>query len=516
MTGYLCDPVTGEPYNAETFDLDAYLARFDPEWLESSAGRRELTRDDPLLWAVLYVPHLMKNAEGEITFSDVHLGLYRDALAMRTMPGVEGDRRAYVAPRESAKSTTLFVITSLWLACHYPCFISAFSSSAQQSVDHLKAVRREINRNALLRLDYPDTATKPLGPDDAAVADNASIIFSRNGFCFMARGIDTEVLGLVDALNRRPAIIYLDDVERAEGSSGYSPYQAGQRLKSITDTVLPMNTRAHVRLVGTVTIPGGIVHQLVQTVVTREPPAQWIIEERFKVTYFPPIIKRPDGTERSVWPGRWPIEYLQSIRGTRSFRKSFANQPDSVDGGYWSTDDIVVGEVPGVTRRVLFLDPAVTSKRTSDETGIAIVGFSPTAGRCVVEHAEGVRLTGGPLRQHLAHLIKVHPGMVHGLMVETNQGGDLWRETLRVLGLKILTVHSSESKEVRFAEALDLYQKPVPLVVHAREFPVLVAQMTGFPLVAHDDVADAVVTGVLAFLKPTPGRTLRATTESYV
>lgn len=53
MSGYLCDPSTGEPYNAETFDVGAYLARYDPDWFAVSEGRRELTRDDPLLFLSL-------------------------------------------------------------------------------------------------------------------------------------------------------------------------------------------------------------------------------------------------------------------------------------------------------------------------------------------------------------------------------------------------------------------------------------------------------------------------------
>lgn len=514
MGNYLCDQHTGEPLNAETFDLDEYLARFDPAWLESPAGRIELTRDDPALFAAVYTPHLLKSPDGLMTFSDVHLGLYRDAMEMSTPAGIEGDRRAYVAPRGSGKSTTMFVITTLWLACHHPNFVAAFSSSARQSIDHLKAVRKELSTSKLLRSDYKSACSPALKANGLPIADSDSMLFMCNGFCFAARGIDTEVLGLVDPLNRRPAVIYLDDIEGAEGS-GYSPYQAEQRLRTMLDGVLPMNDRAHVRLVGTVTIPGGIMHQLVSTVMTNAEPESWITEERFKVTYFPPIELRSDGSPRSCWPGKWPIDHLLSIRGSRSFKKNMANQPVGVDGGYWSTDDITVGGVPAVTRRILVLDPAVTSKRTSDRTGIAIVGFSPSSGRCLVEHAEGVQLTGEPLRKHLARLIKLHPHRLAGILVETNQGGDLWREVLAPLGLKVLTTHASESKEVRFAEALDCYQKPVPLVVHARVFPALVAEMTGFPMAAHDDIADAVVTGVLAFLKPKKGRTTGAHVESY-
>jgi phage terminase large subunit-like protein len=510
---YLCDR-EGNPLNAETFDLRGYLLRIPEEFLHGPSGRRELTCLDPLLWACVYTPHLLKSPDGEVTFGDVHLGLYRDALDLTAPAGAAGSRRAYIAPRGSGKSTTLFVITTLWLACHHPTFVAAFSASATQARDHLHAVRLELGGNGLIRTDYPDTCAPVLRRNGTPVADSDSMLYTKAGFTMAARGIDTEVLGLVDPENRRPQVIWLDDIEGTEGGR-YSAYLAEQRLKVLTDGILPMNDRAHVRLVGTVTMPGSIMHQLVNTVTTSEPPTRWIEEERFEVTYFPPIIPRSDGTERSVWPGRWPIEHLQSIRRTRSFMKNFANQPSGYDGGYWQDGDIVVGDVPALTRRVIAIDPAVTSKRTSDDTGIAIVAYSPTDGRCLVEHAEGVKLTGGPLREHLARLIRKHSGKIHGIVVEVNQGGDLWHDILYPLGLRMVTAHASESKEIRFATLLDLYQKPRPLVIHADRFPVLEGQMLGFPRAPLDDVVDAVCTGVSYLMTPTTKPQVRSTTARY-
>jgi hypothetical protein len=500
LSGYLCG-ADGEPLNAETFSLDEYLADIPEEFFCSAAGRRELTRDDPLLFAVVYVPDLLKESpDGQITFGDVHLGLYRDALAMRSVAGVEGDRRSYVAPRGSGKSTTLFVITTLWLACHYPCFVSAFSSSATQAHDHLKAVRSKLASTDLLRADFPEATSPALKPSGTPVSDSDQMVFMRNGFCFTARGIDTEVLGLVDPLNRRPAVIYLDDIEGAEGS-GYSAYQAEQRLRTLIDGILPMNDRAHVRLVGTVTIPGGIMHQLVSTVTTTDPPAGWITEERFRVTYFPPIVYRGDGTPRSCWPGKWRIDHLLAISGTRSFAKNFANQPTEVDGGYWTGDDITYGTLDTLTRRILAIDPAVTTKRSSDRTGIAVVAFSPTARCVVVEHAEGVSLTGRRLADHLLGLVRSWPTRIHAAVIEVNQGGDLWPEVLDQLPVKVITKSASVSKEVRFAAALEWYQKrPESWVLHADKFHALEAEMVGFPRAPHDDIVDATMAGVEYFL----------------
>ena len=501
MTAYLHDPATGEPYNAETFDVGAYLARYDPDWFAVSEGRRELTRDDPLLFGVLYTPKLVTNADGNITFGDVHLGLYRDALHLRAPAGEKGDRRGYAAPRGSGKSTCLWTITNLWLACHHPQFVAAFSDTATQSEDHLKTIKSAMQTNALLRLDYPDACEAAVKPNGMPIADSQAMYYARNGFAFAARGIDTGVLGLVDPENRRPSVIMLDDIEGQEGA-GYSLFQAAQRLKTITEGILPMNDRAHVRMIGTVHLAGGILDDMVKSVVTKDKPASWISEERFQVTYFEPLVTRPDGTRRSLWPGRWSVEYLESIESTRAYAKSFLNQPLGADGDFWTEDDITYGTLPTLTRRILAIDPATTTKRSSDRTGLAIVAYSPTEDRCVVEFATGVHLTGRRLADYIRKLIVNYPHRVAMILLEVNAGGELWGDILEDVPAKVVTHSASVSKEVRFAEVLDWYQKRPPRVLHAERFPMLEAEMTGFPKAANDDVLDACAAAIARFLAP--------------
>jgi LAGLIDADG-like domain len=400
-------------------------------------------------------------------------------------------------------STVLYLVTTLWVACHHPTFVAAFSDTGTQAEDHLKTVRAEMTKNRLVREDYPDACAPMPKENGHPIADSAAMMYTRNAFCFSARGIDTGVLGLVDPLNRRPQIILVDDIEGQEGS-GYSIYQAGQRRETVISGILPMNGRAHVRMVGTVTLVDGLMHQLVNSVLTKDPPAEWIVEERIQVTYFPPLPCRPDGTERSVWPGRWPVEHLQGLRHTRSYAKNFENQPIGVDGGYWSEDDFTYGTLDTLTQRVLRIDPATTAKRTSDRTGIAVVAYSPVEQKCVVEFAEGVQLTGRRLGEHLRRLIARWPTVIHRLVVEVNQGGDLWHDVFDDLPIPIETRTTSVSKEVRFAKALDWYQKKPVRVLHAEKLIALEAEMTGFPRAPHDDVADAAVGGLEEFLTSGP------------
>lgn len=512
--------------DSSTFDLEAYvLERVDPRLLESTEGRRELTRIDPLLFAILYTPHLIKG-DGSISFADLHLALCRHARRWLRRPLPREERHAMVAPRESGKSSWMFKILPLWAAAHgHLKFVAAFSSSATQAEGHVAAVRREMDANALLRQDYPELCAPARRPNGAPVADSRQMLYTSSGFSFAARGLDSEVLGLVNADNLRPDLIILDDVEPDE--SNYTPYQAKKRLTTIVDTVLPMAETAHVVLVGTVTMPGSIVHQLVKTVTTTEKPADWISEERWQVHYFEPIVKTADGRERSIWPAKWPLAYLHTISHTRSFKKNFLNQPVAVDGDYWSEADFRYGDV-NASKVLLQIDPAVTTTRTSDFYGLAVVAYEGRSGldgvvdfkleqrgakpspRCAVRYARAFRMTPERLREKVLELLTVFPA-IGAVRIEVNQGGETWRSVLHNLPVRLLVHTESAPKAVRATWLLNDYQRG--RVLHAEPLPEAEEQMCAFPHVHHDDLIDAVGAGVRYFLAPK--KKASATTTNY-
>jgi phage terminase large subunit-like protein len=87
------------------------------------------------------------------------------------------------------------------------------------------------------------------------------------------------------------------------------------------------------------------------------------------------------------------------------------------------------------------------------------------------------------------------------IVVETNQGGDLWADVFAGIPLvKVVQTHSTAPKEVRFATALEHWQRH--RVHHARPFATLEEQAVGFPRAAYDDVIDAAAAGVSYFLDP--------------
>lgn len=463
---------------------------------DRQSARVAATRSSPLLFAYLYLRHHLRDDAGTFSLSQFHLDAAEYAkrwMAPVAEPGSE--REAFIAPRGVGKSTWIFLILPMWAAAHgHKKFVAAFAHSGPQAEQHLSTFRTELETNELLAADYPELCQPKMRLRGVTVADRDKQTTRANGFTFAARGIDEGVLGM-KVEQRRPDLIVLDDIEPDEAT--YSMYQVGKRRGTLLDAVLPINVRAHVVLAGTTTIAGGIVHQLVRHGLGEEgdDPAEWIPAERFRVRYYDAIVTNDDGTESSLWPEKWPLAYLQSIRHTRSYAKNMQNKPVATNGAYWSDGDFHDAGDRITTRRALSLDPNVKDKASSDYCGAAVLGLAPfpRPATVVVEQTWRLRLTPGePLRRWVLSILAADPA-ISVVVVETNQGGDLWHTVLHGLPVKLVTVHQSEAKEFRAARLLAYCQrKRVLFRGRQRAFET---EALAFPNTAHDDVIDAVGTG---------------------
>lgn len=493
-------------------EVAQYLARFKPELLAVTEGRQVLTRLHPMLFALVYLREHVTDDNGHISFSEVHQDWCGQALEWIKPNKPREWRRAYIAPRSMGKSTWWFLILPLWAAAHgHKQFAIAFADSGAQATQHLATFKRELENNALLRRDFPDLCRPARRPNGVTEADARDMYRSKSGFSFIAKGVDSASLGAKQG-SVRPDLLIFDDVEGAPGT--YSVGQAASRLSTITEGLFPLNELASVVMVGTTTLPGGIMHQLVRSVTSNEKPEAWITDEKVVTHYYDPLPLNDDGTRRSVWPEKWPLEFLESIEHTRSFALNYKNDPMAADSMYWTSEDFVYGDVPATTRTMLSIDPAVTTKKASDYTGIAVVAFSPGEHKCVVRHVEAVKMTGNDIRKRALQLIQIYPeiGMIY---IESNQGGDLWEEILHDMPVKVKTVSQSASKEVRAAQALNHYQRRK--VQHIRQLVQAEAQMVAFPNSANDDMVDAIGTAVNYFLADQgPPKKAGAKQVSYV
>lgn len=492
----------------------AWHGRLDRELMEipfhephvQAAIRRALCADDPVAFARIYLhDHLVTEETGnQMTFSSVHYEWAEQARAwkegLKSEP--EQDRDAFVAPRGTGKSTWWFLILPLWAAAFgYVQFAAAFAHAASQAENHLKTFKHELDHNPLLIHDFPDLCTPLRKPSGVTVADNMGMLRMRNGFVFAARGIDAASLGMKVG-KRRPDLLILDDVEPDEAS--YSGDQAVKRLGTILDAIFPLNIYARVIMVGTVTMPGSIMHQLVKSAhdALEEGEGVWIKEAHIRAHHHLPIVVDDSGEEVSIWPEKWPLEWLNAKRHTREYAKNYANDPLAREGLYWLREDFRTAtqeDLDGLAHFLLAVDPAVTRSKTSDFTGLAVVGFDPKRRKAIVLEAWGVKLTGVPLREFVANTVLARHPEVSLIYVETNQGGELWADVFgHIPGVRYRHHTSTVSKEIRFAANLRYWQRGQVLL--ARPLPRLMEEAVAFPNGAYDDVIDAAVAGTDRFL----------------
>lgn len=476
----------------------------------ASALRRSSTERDPALFALIYLARHLSDADGRVSLSPIHLAWAKRARSWRRPLGEPmSDRRAEVAPRETGKSTWHFLLLPMWAAAHgYRRFAAAFADTDAQAQTHLATFRRELDTNRLLRLDYPDLCAPRTKGRGTVEADRVSLFHAKSGFVFAAAGMDSSNLGMKVG-DARPDLIVLDDIEPHEGR--YSADLAKKRLNTLRQAILPLNIRATVILVGTVTMYGSIVHQVVRAARAPRPltpddeELKWVDEERIRGHHALPIIERDDGTLVSAWPEKWSLGFLLSIRHTRQYALNYANDPVGADGDYWTADDFVRRGDPTARRRLLSVDPAVTTKKGSDYTALAVLAYVPRVGtaeaHCIVLHAEARKLSGKMLGQRTTQLVEQYAvGLV---LVETNQGGDLVADTLRDVPASVRTVHQREAKEVRAGTLLNHYQRGHVWHDPDADLSALEGQMVAFPRGPNDDLVDAVGSGVLYCLDRT-------------
>jgi phage terminase large subunit-like protein len=150
-----------------------------------------------------------------------------------------------------------------------------------------------------------------------------------------------------------------------------------------------------------------------------------------------------------------------------------------VDGALWTYETINqhrIRALPTMSNIIVSVDPAVSNKKSSAETGIIVVGRA--AGTPHTYVLEDNSLRGKPTdwaRQAINARKRWHASAI---IVEDNQGGEMCRSTIQSLdaSVNVRLVHASVSKGLRARPVSVLYEKG--LVHHYGNLAKLESQMT--------------------------------------
>jgi len=492
MTAPVKRRLEGPPgFRPELYTAKLRHGAFRTHTQECINKRRDWCRTSPILFALYYLaPHVM--LPGMLhALSDLHIALAMSAKRwMRTDVGPKEIRDAWVAPRDAAKTTWLFLILPLWsMAFGHRKFIVVYSDTEDQAKLHLATLKLQFAQNERLMRDFPELCT-PMKTGGRALKDNDTTYLAANGAIIMVKGMNSATLG-VKWDNLRPDALLFDEVEPKKGR--YNVEMKRKRLEDLIDVILPCNFSAVVQIAGTTVMAGSIIHNLVEG-------DAWVAEENITVHHFRGIIEDPEtGDERSLWEPKWSLEFQREerLRNPRGYAKNFDNAPVDENGTFWDDDDITYDTrlLEHITERILVVDPASKSKKTNDETGIAMVSYAGNVRRVIVERVMGVRLKPDKLRE-LVHSIVRNNG-IRLIVVDVTNGGDHVENTLSPLppGVRVFPVSLRRSKIDRITDLHDCYLRKPPMVVHARPISTLEAQMKAYPKTLHDDQIDAVALG---------------------
>ena len=166
--------------------------------------------------------------------------------------------------------------------------------------------------------------------------------------------------------------------------------------------------------------------------------------------------------------------------GTRIGRQEiYAELMDEDEDALWKREWIekaLLGSHPPISRIVVAIDPAMSTKPTSSETGIVVVGADMRRKEAYVLADESARLTPNSWALRAIHLYDKFNAT--RIVVEDNAGGQMAESTIKNAverTLPIKTVRARRGKYVRAEPVASLYEQG--RVHHIGRFPDLEDQM---------------------------------------
>lgn len=213
--------------------------------------------------------------------------------------------------------------------------------------------------------------------------------------------------------------------------------------------------------------------------------------------------------------------FLKAIKdkyeGTRLGRQElYAEVMEEAEGALWSRQMVEAArfrfDLPEMARIVVAVDPAITDKEDSAETGIVAAGLGRDGIGYVLSDASGRYSPGEWAKKAIAIFRELKADRI---VAEGNQGGDMVRHTIQTEwpAAPITIVHASRGKAARAEPVAALYEQNK--VRHVGQLSTLEDQLcTWEPLsgVPSPDRLDALVWALTELMvKPAPPKAIVGT-----
>ncbi|MDP1662818.1 MAG: phage terminase large subunit [Phycisphaerales bacterium] len=505
---------------------------FDPQYTPAvnaamSAQRRRLASLSPKHFAHIYL-----SAEFNKPPSRMHTEVFEKLLLLHATPGA---RLAVVAPRGHAKSTVVTLAYALWaVLVGKEQFVVVASGTEAQSSRLLEHIRKQLEENRLLRMDFPQLAT---ASRNAPWRRNSLLI--PGGGMLMAFSTLQNLRGIRHR-EHRPTLILCDDLE---DRNSVIVEEQRHKLGSWFDATLLKAGTPETRVV----VVGNILHHdsLMANLLANP---TW---QSLRYRAIEKFSKRPDqwdfwgrvlaGSElhegesgpaaadgylrvndaamhegtQVLWPERYSYKELMLARlseGEGTFQAEFQNDPNDPEScvfartklTYWDEQPMTVDEF---LRRRGFrygeyhggdffgaCDPSLGGNPQRGDYTAIVVLFRPEGSKVkYVVAADIERRTPDQTLDRIVQLGKIFP--MRTFAVEGNQFQSMLFTALKcrmeaeTLFTRVELIHNRTNKQQRILGIQPEISQG--LLVFSKKHQRLLEQMRGFPTAKHDDGPDA-------------------------
>lgn len=158
----------------------------------------------------------------------------------------------------------------------------------------------------------------------------------------------------------------------------------------------------------------------------------------------------------------WLNNILKIYEGTTLGRQELLGDIlNEMPGALWTRstlDATRVKRAPELQRIVVAIDPATTSKRTSDDTGIVVAGIDGDGDGYIIED---LTCHVSPNQWAKIAVDAYHRWNADRIIAETNQGGDMVESTIRTVDRNVpyLGIHASKGKHARAEPVAALFEQ---------------------------------------------------------
>lgn len=394
--------------------------------------------------------------------------------------GKEGIGRAIVEmPPRHGKTLTVSRLYPTWHLGRNPDHRAMLVSYGQDLANKNSRAARNIIRSPHYQAIFPGTQ---LAPDSASVA--AWDIAAHDG------GVDALGIG-GGATGKGAHLLILDDLIKSRKEAESETYRNAIWDASTDD----LYTRLE---------PGGAIVMMftrwheddpIGRALERMPHEQW-----HRLT-LPALAEDNDPLGRetgaALWPDRYPLETLETIRetlGSYSFSALYQQSPLPAGGGLFKTERIeALDYTPDCTRVVRFYDLAVTAKRSADYTAGIKLGVTSDE-RFVILDVYRAQKEFPDVHEAIVQNATVDGRDVH-IRLEAEKAGIIGLDyLLRDSRMRPYTIDKRPPEGDKYTRALPFAARIEAgrvAMVRAEWNHALINELRSFPRGAHDDLVDA-------------------------